>query len=44
MPMTWHATVILFANHMKIALIIKMLMGASDEFSIRTMSKIVNVL
>jgi hypothetical protein len=44
LPMTWHATVILFVNHMKIALCIKMLMGASNELSIRTMPKPVSVL
>lgn len=41
LPLTWHADVILFANHMKIALTIQMLMRASNEVSIR--SKPVNV-
>jgi len=44
LPLTWYAAVTLFANHMKIALTIDMLTRASNELSIRTMSKPVNAL
>jgi len=43
MPLAWHADVILLANHIKIALAIQVLMRASNELSIKTTSKPVNL-